>query len=220
VKKLTTTSHAILSLLAVRPWSAYELTQQMHRSVGVYWPRAERGIYDEVKNLVAHGLAEVEEGFHGRRPRSIYRITPAGRDALREWLATPVNVGLEVESETVLRVAFAENGSREDVLHSLAALRTQIADHAELGATVGEQYLSGQGPYPQRVHVISLVMRFLIDHLEAVDAWARWATAEVETWDDVAAPPDPDRALAIVGEIAVRARRLSSAMDATLSATR
>ena len=61
MKKLTTTSHAILSLLALREWSAYELTQQMHRNVGLYWPRAERGIYDEVKNLVDHGLASVTE---------------------------------------------------------------------------------------------------------------------------------------------------------------
>jgi len=37
---LTTTSYAVLGLLAVRPWSSYELTQQMDRSLGRVWPRA------------------------------------------------------------------------------------------------------------------------------------------------------------------------------------
>ena len=34
---LTTTSYAILGLLAVKPWSTYELTQQMdHFTIGAY----------------------------------------------------------------------------------------------------------------------------------------------------------------------------------------
>ena len=146
VKKLTTTSHAVLSLLAMRDWSAYELTQQMHRNVGLYWPRAERGIYDEVKNLVEHGLASVTDEGAGRRPRSVYRITPRGLAALRTWLASPVALPMQVESETVLRVAFAENGEPADVLAALAALRAQVAEQAGLAAHVAAQYATGDGP--------------------------------------------------------------------------
>jgi hypothetical protein len=32
--RLTTTSYALLGLLAVQPWSTYELTRQMDRSLG------------------------------------------------------------------------------------------------------------------------------------------------------------------------------------------
>ena len=42
----TTTSHAILCLLAVRDWTAYELAQQMDRSVGNMWPRAASVVYE------------------------------------------------------------------------------------------------------------------------------------------------------------------------------
>lgn len=209
MKKLTTTSHAILSLLAMRPWSAYELTQQMHRNVGLYWPRAERGIYDEVKNLVEHGLADVDEEPQGRRPRSVYRITPAGRGALRGWLASPVATPMQLESETVLRLAFAENGSVDDVLRSLAALRAQVAEQAALAAQVTEQYAAGTGPYPDRVHVIALVSRFVVDQLAAWDTWARWAADEVASWPGTADPPDPARALAILGEVGSRAAGLA-----------
>lgn len=209
MKKLTTTSHAVLSLLALHEWSAYELTQQMHRNVGLYWPRAERGIYDEVKNLVEHGLASVREEAAGRRPRSVYRITPAGRDALRSWLASPVAVPMSVESETVLRVAFAENGAPEDLLASLAALRAQVAAQAALSARVAEQYAAGDGPYPERVHVIGLVMSGLVAALEAWDAWARWAAAEVAAWPGTTEPPDPARAREIVAAAGGRAADLA-----------
>ena len=37
---LTTTSYALLGLLSVKPWSTYELTQQMDRSLGRFWPRS------------------------------------------------------------------------------------------------------------------------------------------------------------------------------------
>ena len=38
--ELTTTSYAILGLLAIRPWSTYELARQMQRDLRFVWPRA------------------------------------------------------------------------------------------------------------------------------------------------------------------------------------
>lgn len=62
MRRLTTTSYAILGLLAVRPRSAYGLVEQMKRSnIRLLWPRAESKLYEEPKNLVAHRLARVRE---------------------------------------------------------------------------------------------------------------------------------------------------------------
>ena len=49
---LSTTSYAILGLLALRPWTTYELAKQVQKSLGWFWPRAERKLYDEPKRLV------------------------------------------------------------------------------------------------------------------------------------------------------------------------
>ena len=54
---LTPTSFAMLGLLAIQPWTTYELAKQMQRSVHFFWPRAERKLYDEPKRLAALGLA-------------------------------------------------------------------------------------------------------------------------------------------------------------------
>ena len=83
MKELTTTSYALLGLLALKPWTTYELAQQMDRSLRNFWPRAQSKLYEEPKNLVEHGLAASEKQQVGRRPRTVYSITPGGRDALR-----------------------------------------------------------------------------------------------------------------------------------------
>ena len=79
---LTPTSYAILGLLAVKPWTTYELAQQMDRALGRFWPRAESKLYEEPKKLVAHGLARASSETVGKRRRTVYTITAKGRRAL------------------------------------------------------------------------------------------------------------------------------------------
>ena len=69
-QRMSTTTYAVLGLLCIRPWSAYELTQQMSRSLRFIWPRAESGIYREPQKLVRLGYAtskEVEAGPNAPR---------------------------------------------------------------------------------------------------------------------------------------------------------
>jgi DNA-binding PadR family transcriptional regulator len=197
VKRLTATSYAILGLLALRPWSAYELSKQMARNVGEYWPRAERGIYDEAKNLVAHAYATAADEKTGLRPRTIYSITKAGRRALRNWLSES-SAPPQFESEAILRIAFAEQGSRKDALRTLTELREQIAERRRLITDVARDYVEGRGPYPNRVPIIAVVSRFFADYYALMDDWASWAARQLEL--------DPDdeahaSALAVLAEI-------------------
>jgi len=89
VPALTTTSYAVLALLALQPWTTYQLARQMERSLGWIWPRAVSRLYEEPKKLVVAGLATSRPGATGRRPSTVYTITPAGRRALTEWLSEP-----------------------------------------------------------------------------------------------------------------------------------
>ena len=79
----TTTSYAMLYLYAVRSWTAYELAQQMDRSVGNMWPRAASVVYEEPKRLVALGYARAKATSAGKRPSTTYGITAKGRRALQ-----------------------------------------------------------------------------------------------------------------------------------------
>ena len=88
-RRPTTTSYAVLAMLALRDHSTYELTKQMQLSQHYLWPRAESNTYAEPKRLVAAGLATSREEWTGGRRRTVYSITETGRAELASWLSAP-----------------------------------------------------------------------------------------------------------------------------------
>lgn len=184
--ELTTTSYAILSLLGVRPWTAYQLAQQMDRSVGRMWPRAASVVYQEPKRLVRLGLADATREYTGKRASTVYAITAAGRTALAEWLDQPGG-DPTIEFEALLKVAFADNGSIDALRTNLAAIR-DYADrdlddaHARL-----QDYAETGGPYPERLPVIALASRFYLELNAAIRNWVEWADEVTASWDGVTA---------------------------------
>jgi DNA-binding PadR family transcriptional regulator len=191
----------VLGLLAVKPWSSYELTQQMDRSLGRVWPRAVSKLYEEPKKLVTHGLARSSTERNGRRTRTVYAITPDGRRALRDWLAEP-GEGPALEFEQLLKVFFADNGTTADVLATLAAAADWAQARCQESLAIGEQYADGSGPFPERAAVLQLTSRFLTDFYLLVGDWATWAADIVATW-----PDDPRQASPGPGIIAETIRR-------------
>ena len=77
----TTTSFAILGLLAVQPWATYDLAKLMRRSLHFFWPRAESNLYAEPKRLVDTPASPrpARSGTATGR-RTVYSITDRGRD--------------------------------------------------------------------------------------------------------------------------------------------
>jgi len=193
--RLTTTSYAILGLLAIRSWTTYELAKQMEVSLRNFWPRAERKLYEEPKKLVDHGLAAVTRDAVGNRPRSVYRITPAGRRVLRAWLAEPGALA-SLEFEALIKVFFAEQGSKDQLIANLERIRDGARARAAVDAGWAEHYLTTGGQFPERLGVISLVGTLQADLNHTIRAWAEWALHTVETWpDDLRAAPPAREAL-------------------------
>jgi PadR family transcriptional regulator AphA len=193
-RALTTTSYAILGMLAIQPWSTYALTQQMRRTLGQIWPRAESNVYAEPKRLVDAGLATAQIERVGRRARTVYTITPRGEEALRHWLGT-ASASSRFESETLVKVVFSPSGSKEALLANLRHFAGEAAAELAFWRTVGEEYLRGEGRFPERVHVNALIFRWYWDHAETMSRWAEWAISEVESWPDTATPTDVSRSL-------------------------
>lgn len=180
----TTTSFAILCLLAVKDWTTYELAQQMDRSVGGMWPRAASVVYEEPKRLVRLGFAQSSRRATGRRASTVYSITDAGRAALAEWLAEP-GAAPTLAYEALLKVAFADHGSIEGLRRNLKAIRDHAeADLAEARARVRE-YAETGGPFPDRLPVIALAARFFVEQAEAQRRWIDWLEQVTSDWEGV-----------------------------------
>jgi DNA-binding PadR family transcriptional regulator len=191
--ELTSTSYALLGLLAVKPWTTYELAQQMDRTVSRFWPRARSKLYEEPKKLVARGLARSADDAVGRRPRTIYTITPKGRRALAAWVAEP-GEGPVLEYEQLMKVFFADNGTTDDLRRQLDAARAWVHELTLLNIDVGRSYLEERGSFPERAAVNHLVGRFIDDFLETVDRWAEWAGETIEDWPERPRDAEPDLA--------------------------
>jgi PadR family transcriptional regulator, regulatory protein AphA len=212
--KLTSTSYGLLGLLSLRSWTTYELTKQVRRSLHWFWPRAERKLYDEPKRLVAAGYARAADEHTGRRPRTVYRITPAGRRALRRWLGEPAEPPA-LEFEGMVKLFFADAGTSEQLDRNLAAIEDTARTRLEALSTMAEESLDRVAPFPGRAHITAVSMRFQFEHEMLLVEWARWAREQAGRWEAPNAPGEYDWAGVITRAVEdARARLGASAAGA------
>jgi PadR family transcriptional regulator, regulatory protein AphA len=189
--RLTSTSYALLGLLAVQSWTTYELAKQMDRTLSRFWPRARSKVLEEPKKLVALSLATATEEAVGRRRRTVYSITAEGRRVLAAWVTEPGD-GPVLEFEQLLKVFFSENGSRDDLLRNLRDVRAGAYERTLRNIDVARSVLDRRTPFPDRDAVNQLVGTFLMDFDDMVDRWAEWAIGVVETWPAEPGEAQPD----------------------------
>jgi DNA-binding PadR family transcriptional regulator len=169
-------------MLSLRPWTPYELTQQMRRSLAFCWPTSERAVYSEPERLVSAGYATSAASQDGLRVRRVYAITDAGRDALRDWLATEPAPPRFV-NESVLRLLFADQAGVEQLLGTLETLRKQLEEQHEYGRELMRGYLDGNdAPFPERAHLASLFADLYDRLFVAFEGWTDDTLAEVSRW--------------------------------------
>ena len=82
--------YAILGLLSREPLSGYDVAGRMRARVSFFWEARHGQIYPELarleeKGMVSHQLVEQRE----RPDKKMYEITPAGLNALKDWLTEP-----------------------------------------------------------------------------------------------------------------------------------
>lgn len=179
--RLTVSSFAVLGLLAIQPWTAYELTQQATRSLRFAWPKSERLLYSEPKKLVEHGLATALQEPVGQRARTVYTITDEGRAALATWMVTSPQPPV-LEAEALLRLLFAENGTKDDLLAALTAMAADAAELHEQVTSINAGYLDGEHPFPQRIHLSVLFATFQLELFDLIVRWVEFAKNEIATW--------------------------------------
>jgi DNA-binding PadR family transcriptional regulator len=79
--------HALLTALVERSCSGSELAARFDRSIGYFWHATHQQIYRELARMEEAGLIESlpEESTRGRK--RAYRVLPAGRAELKDWIA-------------------------------------------------------------------------------------------------------------------------------------
>jgi DNA-binding PadR family transcriptional regulator len=209
-RPLTTTSYAILGVLAMRPWSAYDLTAYMRASaVRRCWPRTESRLYAEPKNLVRHGLAEASKEYTGKRSRTVYSITNAGRKKLTEWLGERPE-RWETEDEYLLRMILSDHGTREQLLATIRSGMEEMLDRLEVVMDISGRVVAGQPRFPERLHLTAFNARHGVRMGRQRYEFLKWAEDWVSTWDDTRLEGKEEEAKRVIAECRAELEQLDA----------
>jgi DNA-binding PadR family transcriptional regulator len=108
----------VLVLLSQRPAHGFAVSQLTAPGgeLGRIWRIPRPVVYRAIGRLVEAGLitpASVEPGLGPQR--TIYTVTPQGRDAAEEWLNTPVEHVREIRSQLLIKLALLHRAGRDPV---------------------------------------------------------------------------------------------------------
>ena len=120
--KPTAVTWAVLGLVALAPKSGYDVKRIIDRSVRHFWAASYGQIYPELRRLEEAAWIEGDDAPRGARSRRVYRITPEGRRALREWLHGH-ETRVELRDESLLRLFFADTLRHDEALALLRGRR-------------------------------------------------------------------------------------------------
>ena len=163
---LTTTEAALLGLLRKGPMSGYDLRKDVERSVGYFWAPAKTQIYATLPRLVESGHATQRKVVQSARPdKTIYELTEAGREALREWVEeAPLDAG-HARNLILLKLYFGEGADVDKLLRQVAERREQAE---RLRADLEELDASGSGGSPFE----AITRRWGLIYANALLSWA------------------------------------------------
>ncbi|KYC35868.1 PadR family transcriptional regulator [Scytonema hofmannii PCC 7110] len=87
-------AHAVMSLLAKKAYSGYEIAKEFEGSVGYFWQATHQQIYRELKKLEEQGWVSVEVIAQGKPlDKKIYHLTELGQQKLAEWIDEECELG-------------------------------------------------------------------------------------------------------------------------------
>ena len=112
--------HGLLALLAEGPSYGYQLRTRLETRTGGTWPLNVGQVYTTLSRLQRDGLVEAT----GRDGQATYRITDAGRAAVADWFAGPVERPAAARDELAIKLAVAVGSPTADVRRLVRVQRT------------------------------------------------------------------------------------------------
>jgi len=84
--------YVILSLVADKPQSGYDIVKSFEQSVGQIWQASHQQVYRELGKLANDNWLKFEREAQADKPdRKVYSITEEGLTCLRKWVASSID---------------------------------------------------------------------------------------------------------------------------------
>jgi DNA-binding PadR family transcriptional regulator len=170
-EQMTPSEWAVLALLAERPTHGFAIARAMGEDgeIGKVWSLRRPRVYYAIEALARQHLARPDRTVPSRSGpnRTVLRITPAGREAVATWLATPVEHVRDARSLLLLKLLFLDR-LRADPQPLLTAQREQFESVAErLQTAVTEARGFDQILLKWRLETATAALRFIDSTIES-----------------------------------------------------
>lgn len=130
MKQNNNTKYAILGLLTTGCHTGYAIKQMIDQSLNHFWKISYGQIYPTLKQLVADGLATVQDTSQEGKPnKKEYFLTEKGEVELRSWLQTPINAIATEKNEVLLKLFFSRHQSNEATIIQLEQYQQKLHEH-------------------------------------------------------------------------------------------
>ena len=116
----------LLALLVEGPRHGYQLRQEFDSRTGATWPLNIGQVYTTLGRLSRDRL--VEATGDGDDSHKLYALTKAGRLAVDEWFATPVQLPDRPRDELAIKLALAAETPGVDLADVIQAQRTATVE--------------------------------------------------------------------------------------------
>src|SRR5690242_16748996 len=117
-------SYVILAAIGENGASTPELVDMLGRG-HMFWTSSPSQVYAEPKRLLALGWITSEKRAGRTRRQTVYRLTDAGREAVRAWLREPAGFP-RLQHEASVRLFAGDMIDDAEILASLRRLRADI----------------------------------------------------------------------------------------------
>ena len=138
--------------------TGYELNAIIHESTGYMMSASLSHIYPSLRKLHERGLVSYTDlPIKNRLAKKIYEITPAGEQALQEWLRTPIEESEMDFRPFMLKMSFSPLMSKETILQHIdreIARRESVLQEKDRDTRLELDYLDKSTIDPSRAEFL------------------------------------------------------------------
>jgi PadR family transcriptional regulator, regulatory protein AphA len=172
--------YAILGMLNFGNKSGYDIKKAIAASTANFWRESDGNIYPALKKLVEEkAVRPVSSKETSGRQRQVYKITDAGRVALREWLVQPT-APRSPDSEFLLKLFFSSILEPREALHLIQAHAAQQSSQLELYRQLAKSIEQHPASQAQRVYW-SCALNYGITVNGAILQWCKETESQIHS---------------------------------------
>ena len=108
----------ILGLLALQAMTVYEINKALERGVSLFYSASFGSINAAIGRMLEKGWVSGEEKVESGRNKRVFHLTPAGRAAFQDWLASDIEAE-KVKDPALTRLYFMGFASAQERIRVL-----------------------------------------------------------------------------------------------------